>query len=90
MLEDILKPGIRDRFERLRRMGLRTVMVTGDDPLTANDRRAGGRRRFHRRGHAEAKLAYIRKEQAGGKLVAMMGDGTTTPRPSPRPTSASP
>ena len=52
VLEDILKPGIRDRFERLRQMGLRTVMVTGDNPLTAKAIAAAGRRgRLHRPGH---------------------------------------
>ena len=77
VLEDILKPGIRDRFERLRRMGLRTVMVTGDNPLTAATIAAqAGVDDFIAEATPEAKLAYIRKEQAAGKLVAMMGDGT--------------
>ncbi len=77
VLEDILKPDIRDRFERLRRMGLRTVMVTGDNPLTASTiARQAGVDDFIAQATPEAKLAYIRKEQAGGKLVAMMGDGT--------------
>ena len=77
VLEDILKPGIRDRFERLRRMGLRTVMVTGDNPLTAKTiAEQAGVDDFIAEATPEAKLAYIRKEQAGGKLVAMMGDGT--------------
>ena len=77
VLEDILKPDIRDRFERLRRMGLRTVMVTGDNPLTAATiARQAGVDDFIAQATPEAKLAYIRKEQAGGKLVAMMGDGT--------------
>jgi K+-transporting ATPase ATPase B chain len=77
VLEDILKPGIRDRFERLRRMGLRTVMVTGDNPLTAKAMAAqAGVDDFIAQATPEAKLAYIRKEQAAGKLVAMMGDGT--------------
>jgi K+-transporting ATPase ATPase B chain len=76
-LEDILKPGIAERFERLRRMGLRTVMVTGDNPLTAAAIAAqAGVDDFIAEATPEAKLAYIRKEQAGGKLVAMMGDGT--------------
>ncbi len=77
VLEDILKPGIRERFERLRRMGLRTVMVTGDNPLTAKyiaDK--AGVDDFIAQATPEAKLAYIRTEQQGGKLVAMMGDGT--------------
>jgi potassium-transporting ATPase ATP-binding subunit len=77
VLEDILKPGMRDRFERLRRMGLRTVMVTGDNPLTAKTiAEQAGVDDFIAQATPEAKLAYIRKEQAGGKLVAMMGDGT--------------
>ena len=77
VLEDILKPGIRERFERLRRMGLRTVMVTGDNPLTAKSiAEQAGVDDFIAEATPEAKLAYIRKEQAAGKLVAMMGDGT--------------
>jgi K+-transporting ATPase ATPase B chain len=77
VLEDILKPGISERFERLRRMGLRTVMVTGDNPLTAKHIAAqAGVDDFIAQATPEAKLAYIRKEQQGGKLVAMMGDGT--------------
>ena len=77
ILEDILKPGMSDRFERLRRMGLRTVMVTGDNPLTAKAiAMQAGVDDFIAQATPEAKLAYIRKEQASGKLVAMMGDGT--------------
>ena len=77
VLEDILKPGIRERFARLRKMGLRTVMVTGDNPLTAKAiAEQAGVDDFIAQATPEAKLAYIRKEQAGGKLVAMMGDGT--------------
>jgi K+-transporting ATPase ATPase B chain len=77
VLEDILKPGIRERFDRLRRMGLRTVMVTGDNPLTAKAIAAqAGVDDFIAEATPEAKLAYIRQEQAAGKLVAMMGDGT--------------
>ncbi|CAN5492378.1 potassium-transporting ATPase subunit KdpB [soil metagenome] len=77
VLEDILKPGIRERFERLRRMGIRTVMVTGDNPLTAKTIAAqAGVDDFIAEATPEAKLAYIRKEQQGGRLVAMMGDGT--------------
>ena len=76
-LEDILKPGIRERFARLRQMGLRVVMVTGDNPLTAKSiADEAGVDDFIAQATPEAKLAYIRKEQAGGKLVAMMGDGT--------------
>jgi potassium-transporting ATPase ATP-binding subunit len=76
-LEDILKPGIRDRFARLRQMGLRVVMVTGDNPLTARAiAEQAGVDDFIAQATPEAKLAYIRSEQHGGKLVAMMGDGT--------------
>ncbi len=77
VLEDILKPGIRERFERLRKMGLRTVMVTGDNPLTAKTiAEQAGVDDYIAEATPEVKLAYIRKEQALGKLVAMMGDGT--------------
>jgi K+-transporting ATPase ATPase B chain len=76
-LEDILKPNIADRFQRLRQMGLRVVMVTGDNPLTAKAiAEQAGVDDFIAQATPEAKLAYIRKEQEGGKLVAMMGDGT--------------
>jgi len=76
-LQDIIKPGIQERFDRLRRMGVKTVMVTGDNPLTA--RYIAEKARvddFIAEAKPEDKLAYIRKEQASGKLVAMMGDGT--------------
>jgi K+-transporting ATPase ATPase B chain len=77
VLEDILKPGMKDRFERLRKMGLRTVMVTGDNPLTAKAiAEQAGVDDYIAQATPEAKLAYIRKEQGAGKLVAMMGDGT--------------
>ncbi len=77
VLEDILKPGIKERFERLRKMGIRTVMVTGDNPLTAKAiAEQAGVDDYIAEATPEAKLAYIRKEQAGGRLVAMMGDGT--------------
>jgi potassium-transporting ATPase ATP-binding subunit len=76
-LEDILKPGMSERFERLRSMGLRTVMITGDNPLTAKAiAKQAGVDDFVAQATPESKLAYIRKEQAEGKLVAMMGDGT--------------
>jgi potassium-transporting ATPase ATP-binding subunit len=76
-LEDILKTGMRERFERLRNMGLRTVMITGDNPLTAATiAKQAGVDDFVAQATPESKLAYIRKEQAEGKLVAMMGDGT--------------
>jgi potassium-transporting ATPase ATP-binding subunit len=77
MLEDILKPGMKERFARLRRMGLRTVMITGDNPLTAATiAEQAGVDDFVAQATPETKLAYIRNEQAAGKLVAMMGDGT--------------
>jgi K+-transporting ATPase ATPase B chain len=77
VLSDILKPHMRERFERLRKMGLRTVMITGDNPLTAAAiAKQAGVDSFVAEVTPEAKLAYIRKEQAAGKLVAMMGDGT--------------
>jgi K+-transporting ATPase ATPase B chain len=76
-LEDILKPNMSERFERLRKMGLRTVMITGDNPLTAETiARKAGVDDFLAQATPETKLAYIRQEQANGKLVAMMGDGT--------------
>jgi len=77
VLEDVLKPAMSERFERLRRMGLRTVMITGDNPLTAATiAKKAGVDDFLAQAKPEDKLAYIRKEQAEGKLVAMMGDGT--------------
>src|SRR5216683_3323977 len=77
VLEDILKTGMTERFERLRNMGLRTVMITGDNPLTAATiAKQAGVDDFVAQATPETKLAYIRKEQADGKLVAMMGDGT--------------
>jgi K+-transporting ATPase ATPase B chain len=76
-LEDILKPGIQQRFARLRQMGLRVVMVTGDNPLTAKAiAQQAGVDDYIAQATPEAKLGYIRKEQHEGKLVAMMGDGT--------------
>jgi K+-transporting ATPase ATPase B chain len=76
-LQDIIKPGIRERFERLRRMGVKTVMVTGDNPLTAKFiAEKAGVDDFIAEAKPEDKMNYIRKEQEGGKLVAMMGDGT--------------
>jgi K+-transporting ATPase ATPase B chain len=77
VLEDILKPAMKERFDRLRKMGLRTVMITGDNPLTAATiAKQAGVDDFLAQARPEDKLAYIRKEQAEGKLVAMMGDGT--------------
>jgi K+-transporting ATPase ATPase B chain len=76
-LKDIVKPGIKERFEDLRRMGLRTVMITGDNPLTAKAiAEEAGVDDFLAEATPENKLELIRAEQAGGKLVAMTGDGT--------------
>lgn len=76
-LQDIIKPGIEERFERLRRMGVKTVMVTGDNPLTARYiAEKAGVDDFIAEAKPEDKMYYIKKEQAAGKLVAMMGDGT--------------
>lgn len=76
-LQDIIKPGIQERFERLRKMGIKTVMVTGDNPLTAKYiAEKSGVDDFIAEAKPEDKLEYIRKEQASGRLVAMMGDGT--------------
>lgn len=76
-LEDIIKPGIQERFERLRKMGVKTVMVTGDNPLTARYiAQMAGVDDFIAEAKPEDKLKYIRDEQRSGKLVAMMGDGT--------------
>ena len=77
VLSDVLKTGISERLERLRRMGVRSVMITGDNPLTAATiAKKAGVDDFVAECTPEAKLAYIRKEQADGKLVAMIGDGT--------------
>ena len=76
-LQDIIKPGIRERFERLRKMGVKTVMVTGDNPLTAKYiAQKAGVDDFIAEAKPEDKMEYIRKEQQEGKLVAMIGDGT--------------
>ncbi len=76
-LQDIIKPGIQERFERLRKMGVKTVMVTGDNPLTAKYiAEKAGVDDFIAEAKPEDKMNYIRKEQEAGKLVAMMGDGT--------------
>jgi potassium-transporting ATPase ATP-binding subunit len=76
-LQDIIKPGITERFERLRKMGVKTVMVTGDNPLTAKYiAEKAGVDDYIAEAKPEDKLEYIRKEQQSGKLVAMMGDGT--------------
>jgi len=76
-LQDIIKPGIQERFERLRKMGVKTVMVTGDNPLTAKYiAEKAGVDDFIAEAKPEDKMEYIKKEQESGKLVAMMGDGT--------------
>lgn len=76
-LQDVIKPGIEERFERLRKMGVKTVMVTGDNPLTARFiAEKAGVDDFIAEARPEDKMHYIRKEQDSGKLVAMMGDGT--------------
>ncbi len=76
-LQDIIKPGIQERFDRLRKMGVKTVMVTGDNPLTAKFiAEKAGVDDFIAEARPEDKMNYIRNEQQGGKLVAMMGDGT--------------
>lgn len=76
-LQDIIKPGIQERFERLRKMGVKTVMVTGDNPLTAKYiAEKAGVDDFIAEAKPEDKMNYIKNEQQAGKLVAMMGDGT--------------
>ncbi|KAA0092745.1 K(+)-transporting ATPase subunit B [Mycolicibacterium sp. P1-18] len=76
-LKDVVKPGMRERFEEMRRMGIRTVMITGDNPLTAKAiADEAGVDDFLAEATPEDKLALIKREQEGGKLVAMTGDGT--------------
>ncbi|MGC5004929.1 potassium-transporting ATPase subunit KdpB [Streptomyces sp. DT203] len=76
-LKDVVKEGMRERFDELRRMGIRTVMITGDNPLTAKAiAEEAGVDDFLAEATPEDKMALIRREQAGGKLVAMTGDGT--------------
>lgn len=76
-LKDVVKQGMRERFEELRRMGIRTVMITGDNPLTARAiAEEAGVDDFLAEATPEDKMALIKREQAGGKLVAMTGDGT--------------
>lgn len=76
-LQDVIKPGIQERFERLRKMGIKTVMVTGDNPLTAKFiAEKAGVDDFIAEAKPEDKMNYIKKEQTEGRLVAMMGDGT--------------
>jgi potassium-transporting ATPase ATP-binding subunit len=76
-LKDVVKGGMQERFNQLRQMGIRTVMITGDNPLTAATiAREAGVDDFLAQATPEDKMALIKKEQAGGKLVAMTGDGT--------------
>ncbi|MDP9866922.1 MULTISPECIES: potassium-transporting ATPase subunit KdpB [Streptosporangium] len=76
-LKDVVKEGMRERFDEMRRMGIRTVMITGDNPLTAKAiADEAGVDDFLAEATPEDKLALIRKEQEGGRLVAMTGDGT--------------
>src|SRR4030088_1346480 len=76
-LKDIVKGGRRDRFDQLRAMGIRTVMITGDNPLTAAAIAAeAGVDDFLAQATPETKMELIKREQAGGRLVAMTGDGT--------------
>jgi K+-transporting ATPase ATPase B chain len=76
-LQDVIKPGIQERFARLRKMGIKTVMVTGDNPMTAKYiATAAGVDDFIAEAKPEDKMNYIKREQAEGRLVAMMGDGT--------------
>ncbi|MFH8530281.1 potassium-transporting ATPase subunit KdpB [Streptomyces tendae] len=76
-LKDVVKDGMRERFDELRRMGIKTVMITGDNPLTAKAiADEAGVDDFLAEATPEDKMALIKREQAGGKLVAMTGDGT--------------
>ncbi|MET9532163.1 potassium-transporting ATPase subunit KdpB [Streptomyces sp. NPDC006649] len=76
-LKDVVKEGMRERFDELRRMGIKTVMITGDNPLTARAiAQEAGVDDFLAEATPEDKMALIKREQAGGKLVAMTGDGT--------------
>ncbi|MBD0839870.1 potassium-transporting ATPase subunit KdpB [Streptomyces sp. TRM68416] len=76
-LKDVVKEGMRERFEELRRMGIKTIMITGDNPLTAKAiADEAGVDDFLAEATPEDKMALIKREQAGGKLVAMTGDGT--------------
>jgi K+-transporting ATPase ATPase B chain len=76
-LKDVLKPNMKERFDRLRAMGIRTIMITGDNPLTASAiAREAGVDDFLAEATPETKMGLIKREQASGRLVAMTGDGT--------------
>ncbi|MFP3989020.1 potassium-transporting ATPase subunit KdpB [Streptomyces sp. E11-3] len=76
-LKDVVKPGMRERFDELRRMGIKTIMITGDNPLTAKAiAHEAGVDDYLAEATPEDKMALIKREQAGGRLVAMTGDGT--------------
>ncbi len=76
-LKDIVKAGMRERFDQLRKMGIRTIMITGDNPLTAAAiAKEAGVDDFLAQATPETKMKLIREQQAGGRLVAMTGDGT--------------
>jgi K+-transporting ATPase ATPase B chain len=76
-LKDIVKEGMRERFDEMRRMGIRTVMITGDNPLTARAiAEEAGVDDFLAEATPEDKMSLIKREQEGGRLVAMTGDGT--------------
>ena len=76
-LKDVVKGGMRERFDAMRAMGIRTIMITGDNPLTAKSiAEEAGVDDFLAEATPEDKMALIKKEQTGGKLVAMTGDGT--------------
>src|SRR6185295_5734684 len=76
-LKDVVKEGMRERFDEMRRMGIRTVMITGDNPLTARSiAEEAGVDVFLAVATPEDKMSLIRREQEGGRLVAMTGDGT--------------
>ncbi len=86
----MVKEGIRERFAEMREMGIRTVMITGDNPVTARAiAREAGVDDFLAEATPEDKLALIKQEQEGGRLVAMTGDGTNDAPAWPRPTSES-
>ena len=88
-LKDTVKPGMRERFDELRAMGIRTIMITGDNPLTAQTiADEAGVDDFVAEAKPEDKIRIIREQQAEGRLVAMTGDGTNDAPPWRRPTWA--